>query len=484
MDVTHTSQATRSRPVLRLHTDIARAATLAVTLGAALAFALACGGGDIAHGTGPNGPPVITPPGTVDTAAAVLAWVNAHAMPLASLAPSVTPGGSDADLVSLGTMIGGATVAGFGEASSGTAEFQTLENRILQFLVTQKGFTGFALEADAPEALALDDYVRHRRGDPNTLLRGLYEWPWNTQEMIDLVQWIRNYNLPLPPEKQVGFYGFDMQSNAVAIDSVNAFAARMGLPSLQLFLLQQYAIVAPYRNDSSGQSQAYLNASFANHAQVHAAVTAAYDSLAAAAARITATLPDSQYQRALHMARLVEQWEHYYGSGTLNTTFRDSAMAENVVWLTQHLPAGTKLMVWAHNLHIGRFGTAMGTRLTDALGAKYVATGLDFGHGTFNARDTSNILRSHTADSPPANAIESVLTRARVPNYYVDLRTGIAGTPEYQYLHTLHLMRSPGAVYFDSNPLAFYVNGPAAIDYDILIYVDQSTPTTILPSVP
>jgi hypothetical protein len=42
-------------------------------------------------------------------------------------------------------------------------------------------------------------------------------------------------------------------------------------------------------------------------------------------------------------------------------------------------------------------------------------------------------------------------------------------------------MRAPGAVYFDSNPLAFYANGPAAVDYDILIYIDQSTPTTILP---
>lgn len=447
-----------------------------------MALSVACGGGsDGVAGT--NGPPVITPPGPVDTAAVMVAWINAHDTPLAILAPPIT-GTSDADLTALGTMIGGATVAGFGEASNGTAEFQTLKNRILQYLVTQKGFTGFALEADAPEAMALDDYVRHRRGDPNTLLRGLYEWPWNTQEMVDLVQWMRNYNLPLTADKQIGFYGFDMQSNGVAIDSVNAFATRIGLPSLQLFLLQQYAIVAPYRNDSSGQSQAYLNATFSNHAAVHAAVTAAYDSLVAAATRITATVPDSQYQRVLHLARVVEQWEHYYGSGTINTTFRDSAMAENVVWLTQHLPAGTKLMLWAHNLHVGRFGTAMGTHLTDALGAKYVATGLDFGHGTFNARDTSNILRSHAADALPANSFESVLTQARVPNYYFDLRAPTSNTPEYQYLHTFHLMRAPGAVYFDSNPLAFYVNAPAAVDYDILMYVDQSTPTTILPGQP
>jgi erythromycin esterase len=480
MDVTRTSQATRPRPALRLHSGIARVVTLAVTLGAAMALSLACGGGADAT-TGSNGPPIITPPGTVDTAAAVVAWVNAHATPLTSLAPSLTPGGSDADLASLGTMLGGATVAGFGEASHGTAEFQTLKDRILQYLVTQKGFTGFALEADAPEALALDDYVRHRRGDPNTLLRNLYEWPWNTQELIDLVQFIRNYNLPLPADKQVGFYGFDMQSNSVAMDTVLAFVARAGLPSLQLFVLQQYAIVDAYRNDSSGQSQRYLNATVATHASVHAAVVAAYDSLAAAAGRFPATVPDSQYQRVLHMARIVEQWERYYGSGTINPTFRDSAMAENVVWLTQHLPAGTKLMLWAHNLHIGRFSTAMGTHLTDALGARYVATGLDFGHGTFNARDTSNILRSHTADPLPAKAIESVLTQARVPNYYVDLRTPAAGTPEYQYFHTFHLMRAPVAVYFDSNPLAFYANGPAALDYDILMYVDQSTPTTILP---
>jgi erythromycin esterase len=452
-----------------------RAATLSATFGAAMALSLACGGSDAVAGS--NGPPVITPPGTVDTAAVVIAWVNAHATPLTSLAPS----GADADLAPLAAMLGGATVAGFGEASHGTAEFQTLKNRILQYLVTQQGFTGFALEADEPEAMAIDDYVRHRRGDPPTLLSNLHEWPWNTQELIDLMQWMRAYNLTQPDSKQIGFYGFDMQSNSVAMDTVLAFVGRAGLPSLQLFVLQQYAIADAYRNDTTGQSQTYLNATLATHVSVHAAVTAAYDSLAAAAGRFPATVPDSQYQRVLHMARIVEQWEHYYGGGSINTTFRDSAMAENVVWLTQHLPAGTKLMLWAHNLHIGRFGTAMGTRLTEALGARYVATGLDFGHGTFNARDTSNILRVHTADALPASAIESLLTRARVPNYYVDLRASTAGSPEYQYLHTFHLMRAPGAVYFDSNPLAFYVNAPAAFDYDILMYVDQSTPTTILP---
>lgn len=474
MDVTHDSQATR----FGAHQTRRSRAVLFVGLFSALAVAIACGSD--ATSPGSNGPPTNTPPGAVDTAAAVLAWVNAHDTPLASLVPDA-PGGSDADLAALGTMLGGATVAGFGEASHGTAQFQTLKDRILQYLVTQKGFTGFALEADAPEALALDDYVRHRRGDPNTLLKGLYEWPWNTQELLDLVQWMRNYNLPLTPDKQVGFYGFDMQSNSIAMDTVLAFVARAGLPSLQLFVLQQYAIANAYRNDSSGQSQAYLNASFANHAEVHAAVTAAYDSLAAAAGRFPATVPDTQYQRVLHMARIVEQWERYYGSGTLNTVFRDSAMAENVLWLTQHLPAGTKLMLWAHNLHIGRFGTAMGTFLSQSLGTKYVATGLDFGHGTFNARDTSGILRSHTADSLAANTIESVLTQARVPNFYFDLRTPVKGTTEYQYFNTFHRMRAPGAVYFDSNPLAFYANGPAAFDFDILMYVDQSTPTTILP---
>jgi erythromycin esterase len=195
------------------------------------------------------------------------------------------------------------------------------------------------------------------------------------------------------------------------MDTVLAFVARAGQPSLQLFVLQQYAIADAYRNDSSGQSQRYLNATVATHASVHAAVTAAYDSLAAAAGRFPATVPDSEYQRVLHMARIVEQWERYYGGGTINTAFRDSAMAENVVWLTQHLPTGTKLMLWAHNLHIGRSGTAMGTHLSESLGARYVATALDFGHGTFNARDTSNILRSHTADPLPAKAIESVLTQ-------------------------------------------------------------------------
>jgi erythromycin esterase-like protein len=32
------------------------------------------------------------------------------------------------------------------------------------------------------------------QGDAGTVLQLFYEWPWNTQEVLDLLNWMRAYN--------------------------------------------------------------------------------------------------------------------------------------------------------------------------------------------------------------------------------------------------------------------------------------------------
>ena len=46
-----------------------------------------------------------------------------------------------------------------------------------------------------PEAFRLNDFVLRGEGDPKELLKGMYFWTWNTQEVLDMILWMRAFNM-------------------------------------------------------------------------------------------------------------------------------------------------------------------------------------------------------------------------------------------------------------------------------------------------
>src|SRR5207237_5616501 len=129
-----------------------------------------------------------------------------------------------ADMQPLKKIIGNARIVSLGEATHGTREFFQLKHRMLEFLATQMGFTIFSIEANMPEAYRLNDYVLNGTGDPAELLRGMYFWTWNTEEVLEMIRWMRAFNAS--GRGRVQFTGFDMQTHTVALDIVQQFVWR------------------------------------------------------------------------------------------------------------------------------------------------------------------------------------------------------------------------------------------------------------------
>ena len=118
-------------------------------------------------------------------------------------------------------MIGNARIVSLGEATHGSREFFQLKHRMLEFLATEMGFTIFSIEANMPEAYRLNDYVLNGNGDPAKLIKGMYFWTWDTQEVLDMVLWMREFNKS--GKGRVQFTGFDMQTPDVAAGIVSDF---------------------------------------------------------------------------------------------------------------------------------------------------------------------------------------------------------------------------------------------------------------------
>jgi erythromycin esterase-like protein len=150
----------------------------------------------------------------------VVEWVAAHAVRLQTPAA----GHGFADMHPLKKMIGNARIVSLGEATHGTREFFQLKHRMLEFLATEMGFTIFSIEANMPEAYQLNDFVLNGKGDPAKLIKGMYFWTWDTQEVLDMVLWMREFNKS--GKGRVQFTGFDMQFADVAAGIVSEFVEK------------------------------------------------------------------------------------------------------------------------------------------------------------------------------------------------------------------------------------------------------------------
>jgi erythromycin esterase-like protein len=147
-------------------------------------------------------------------------WIRANAIRLST---SEAGRGLD-DMQALKRLIGNARIVSLGEATHGTREFFQLKHRMLELLATEMGFTIFSIEANMPEAYRLNDYVLTGAGDPAELLHGMYFWTWDTEEVLEMIRWMRAFNAS--GRGRVQFTGFDMQTHAVALDVVQQFARR------------------------------------------------------------------------------------------------------------------------------------------------------------------------------------------------------------------------------------------------------------------
>jgi erythromycin esterase len=414
-----------------------------------------------------------------------VAWLKQAAVPF----QRSDPGAPLADLEPLRAMVGSARVVALGEGTHGTREFFQMKHRVLEFLVRETGFTAFAIEATWPEANAVDLYVRTGIGDPAVALSNLYFWTWNTQEVLDMIAWMRAYNQTVPAARQVRFFGFDMQSPGTAIDTVVAFVRRADA-ARAASVDSAYACLAPYRNygPRAGTGGQYSGAAAGARTACRAGV-ARVDSLVAAgrARYLAAGAGAEEYARARQSARLVVQWEDMAGNAAVagQTSRRDLYMAENTRWLLDQLPAGSRMMLWAHNYHVSGVPGAMGSHLRQALGPDYLNVGFAFGSGSFNAVEQSEAgqsrgLHAMSTSSVATGALEAYLDAVGSPRLLLDARR-IAATAAAAPLAGPIPMRSIGAVFVPGRDLQYFSQALLPGDYDVLIYLATTTASTLLP---
>ncbi|WP_342615571.1 erythromycin esterase family protein [Peribacillus frigoritolerans] len=126
-----------------------------------------------------------------------------------------------------------------GEASHGTSEFYTARVEITKKLIQEKGFTFVAVEGDWPACQAINRYVKGYDQVFNSardVLKIFDRWPtwmWANEEMINLIEWMKEYNESGQNQTKVGFYGIDIYSLWESMDEVIHYLKQIDSPDLE-----------------------------------------------------------------------------------------------------------------------------------------------------------------------------------------------------------------------------------------------------------
>ena len=393
----------------------------------------------------------------------VIAWLRSAAIALAS--PEA--GNGYDDIRPLGRWLGKARVVALGEATHGTREFFQIKHRILEYLVAEKGFTVFAIEANLPEAEAVNDYVLTGRGDPKKALAGMYFWTWNTEEVLAMIEWMRAWNADPRHRRKVTFYGVDMQVAPVAVEKLLTYLGAVD-PAEASTARGLLAPLATADSARSGASKAGLR-----------------DGVAALIARLDRhrkVWSKKGGARAWLLARrhavIVEQFLELSADGNGGYAVRDRAMADNLRWIADEAEPGARVVLWAHNGHVSKVGysgvASMGVHLERTYGDQHIVVGFAFGDGSFQAvgGQTRDGVAERTVGPPPAGSFDATLRRTGLPLLALDLRSPPRGVVA-DWLRASHVTRQIGAFFNDARSMEGLQVLPD--EYDIVFYVDRTT---------
>ena len=283
--------------------------------------------------------------------------------------------GADDDYNGLMDLIGDAHFVLLGEATHGTHEFYAERARITQRLIVEKGFQALAVEADWPDAWRVNRYVRGNdcsggaggASDVADLsavqalqgFRRFPAWMWRNDDVVKLVEWLHNVNANREAPERVGFYGLDLYSLYISIGEVLRYLDQVD-PDAARDARARYACFDHYDEDS----QAYGYAANASAESCQSAVVAQLQQLRQrdieSALEDGACANDALFY-AQQNAHLVVNAEAYYRTmftgRVASWNLRDRHMADTLDALAAHLtaPSGVpaKIIVWAHNSHLG-----------------------------------------------------------------------------------------------------------------------------------
>jgi erythromycin esterase-like protein/predicted phosphoribosyltransferase/predicted alpha/beta-hydrolase family hydrolase len=385
-----------------------------------------------------------------------------------------------------------ARVVLLGEASHGTREFYRARAAITRRLIERHGFDIVAVEADWPDAAAIDRFVRLRphRPSPTPMFSRFPTWMWRNTEVDVFVRWMRRHNSTLPQERRAAFYGLDLYNMRAAMAAVLDYLDEVD-PASAAAARERYACLTPWSAEPAAYGRASLTKGYA---LCEGPVLNILRELVGNAADYVGQDGELFFDAAQN-ARLVADAERYYrvmyyGSHE-SWNLRDRHMFETLEHVLALRGPRSKAVVWAHNSHIGDArATAMGADRgelnigqlgRERFGREAALIGFGTHAGTVTAAsDWDAPAQTMRVKPSRRDSVEALCHDAGIARFLLDLRPGQHESLRRD-LREPRLERYIGVVYRpESELVSHYAESSLADQYDGFVWMDETSAVTPL----
>tara|TARA_R110000868_G_scaffold244231_1_gene500374 strand:- start:376 stop:1623 length:1248 start_codon:yes stop_codon:yes gene_type:complete len=354
-------------------------------------------------------------------------------------------------------------VFGFGEATHGTKEFFDLKIKFFKYVVKNHGVKNFAIEASYGNCIAINNYIHGEVGDSKTLLSQIGFWTWNCKEILDLIEWMKAYNLGKNANDQLSFNGIDSTDCTTVAKIIYNYINDSNIQNKEEYLKIIGIYIKVQNIKSTKKNELKLHLAAMNNLKI--------------------ILKNDTAKNSEFYVRTQEAIIQYIEFGlNYSQTTRDIQMAENVTKILTTSGVQSKVFLWAHNLHVSKDkvqpnSPSMGHHLKDQYKNQYYSVGFDFATGKFNVYSiTENRLTTITIDKVMKNTSSETFNNSALDNYLLDFKTAKKTSVLDDFLNSKVMHQGIGSTYSPK----MVIEERLANSFDALLFVKKTKESTLL----
>lgn len=351
-----------------------------------------------------------------------------------------------------------------------------------------------AVEADWPDAYRVNRFVRGASDDPDAVdalggFKRFPQWMWRNADVLDFVGWQREHNEGRTTDaRKAGFYGLDLYSLHASIEAVLAYLAKMDPAAVQR-ARRRYACFDHFGKDA--QSYGLATGLGMTPPCEEAVVTELVELRLREAEYLErdGRVASDEFFCAEQNALVVKSAEQYYRTmfrGEVSSwNLRDRHMMETLVALVAHLEqfhSPTKVVVWAHNSHLGNArATQMGERgefnlgqlVRERYGRQAVLIGFTTHRGTVTAASDWDAPAERKAVRPALpESYEMLFHHAKHPRFWLEFEKNPEVTLD---LRGARLERAIGVIYRpETERVSHYFTARLPDQFDAVMHFDHT----------
>jgi erythromycin esterase len=349
----------------------------------------------------------------------IVSWINQNAIKIEDANP-------DSNLTIFNNNIpqsfADAKIFGFGESTHQGKEFFDIKAKFFKYLVETQDIKVFIIEDSYTSEAGINEWISEGKGNAETITRNFSIGFWNCKEVVNLLEWMRSYNINKPKDQQIRFYGMDIQYVKKINLEIRNLVKKYNVPVSEELLLVVDSCVEKEVKYAKKTDWADIQSPKLNNIE-----------------RILLDFRKDiknenidEFNSAIRALNYISQYTYFVQNNY--DQVRDLKMFENVKWIVANKSKNGKAFIWAHSEHVNNEGGGnysrrkiynLGRYLKEYYKKDYYSVGFDFGTGTqagyFSSNDEKPSWKKVELNKPIAKTYAETLIEAKDEIYFIDM---------------------------------------------------------------